>query len=281
MRKWVLIAGVLLVIAGGAGVFLRTKTRPAQAGIQIEATPQAAVFINDQEVGTTPYEAGMPPQDMTLRLVPLSSDMSLSPWTRKIALTEGVKTVVKRDFGESEEKSAGEILSFEKIPGKEAALAIVSTPDSAELVIDGERVGFTPIRRDSLSVGKHQIAVSRPGYAPRELSVTTVAGYKLTAVVMLAGQEASPSAEATDSATPAKDASKKTEVEILDTPTGFLRVREEPSTAATEAARIDPGKKFPYLDQNKDGSWYKIEYEKGKTGWISAQYAKKTEAKGQ
>lgn len=288
-RQWILIAGIILIVVGAAGVFLRGKLNPDRAGLEIETTPQATVFINSEETGSTPFEKTLKAGEITLRLVPAAQDRPLSPWSTKLTLVKGVKTVVRRNFGEMESLSSGEVLSFEKIAGNTASLAIVSSPDSAEIVLDGEAVGFTPIRRDSLSVGAHRIKVSRPGFAEREFNITTEAGYKLTVVATLSqmpaqeatesGQEATPSAKTASKATPAPSQIKGAAVEILDTPTGFLRVRQEPSTAATESAQVKPGEKFPYFDQNKDGSWFKIEYQKGKQGWVSAQYAKKIEGK--
>ena len=70
---------------------------------------------------------------------------------------------------------------------------------------------------------------------------------------------------------------KQEEVEILSTPTGFLRVRSEPSTAGEEVAQVEPGDRFPYLDKDEDTGWFKIEYEDGEEGWVSNQYAKKVE----
>lgn len=271
-----MILGALLVAIGAGGLFFRSKISPAQAGLQIETTPQATVFIGEEEVGTTPFDKAMSPGEITLRLVPIATNGPLSPWTTKLTLTQGVKTIVRRQFGATESLSAGEVLSFEKIPGNSASLAIVSSPDSADIVLDGESIGFTPSRRDSLPAGRHQIRVSRPGFLEREIAVTTEPGYKLTVVAFLGETaESSLPTDATASGEPEVEPSK-TLVEILNTPTGFLRVREEPTTTATESAKVDPGKKYPYLDKNKDGTWFKIEYEKGKEGWISAQYAKKT-----
>ena len=65
------------------------------------------------------------------------------------------------------------------------------------------------------------------------------------------------------------------QLEILSTPTGWLRVRFEPSLEASEAAKVDTGKTFAYFEEQS--GWYQIEYEKGKKGWISAQYANPVE----
>jgi uncharacterized protein YgiM (DUF1202 family) len=63
-------------------------------------------------------------------------------------------------------------------------------------------------------------------------------------------------------------------VEILTTPTGFLRVRETASTTGTELAQVNPGDKFAYNADESTASWYQIEYTKGKWGFVSSTYAK-------
>ena len=73
-------------------------------------------------------------------------------------------------------------------------------------------------------------------------------------------------------------------VEILSTPTNFLRVREEASTQSDEIARVTPGKKYVLLEEDEESDWVKIEYEEAteyeeaKSGWVSGEYVKKVEA---
>ena len=66
-------------------------------------------------------------------------------------------------------------------------------------------------------------------------------------------------------------------VEILETSTGFLRVRREPSTLGEEIGRVEPGEKYPLIQTDEKTGWFEIEYEEGKEGWISNQYARKIE----
>lgn len=63
-------------------------------------------------------------------------------------------------------------------------------------------------------------------------------------------------------------------VEILETGTGWLRVRKEPSLAGEEIGKVDVGKRFTLIEE-KDG-WYHIKFD-DKDGWVSGQYAKKVE----
>ena len=63
------------------------------------------------------------------------------------------------------------------------------------------------------------------------------------------------------------------QIQVLDTPTGFLRVRANPSTGASELTQVKPGEKYSLLEE-KSG-WYKIRVKEGLEGWVSGQYAKK------
>lgn len=92
-----------------------------------------------------------------------------------------------------------------------------------------------------------------------------------------------PSPTPTRTPSPSPTSSQQTrnvrKVEILDTPTGFLRVREEPSTSSSEIGRAKPGDRFSVLDVRDVGGgiWYKIAFTETQDGWISGQYAKKIE----
>jgi uncharacterized protein YgiM (DUF1202 family) len=62
-------------------------------------------------------------------------------------------------------------------------------------------------------------------------------------------------------------------VVIIDTPTGFLRVRSASSTASLEINRAIPGETYEMITETN--GWFEIKLKDGKTGWISGQYAKK------
>ena len=274
MKKWRLFL-LILAISGlviGVALILIGTFKKKTAGLFIETTPTALVFINGEQVGRTPYEATLDPGEVTVKLVPESLEVPLAPFETKISLTSGIKTVIRREFGDSDELSSGEVISFEKTGGKEAGLAVVSIPDAAQISIDGNVRGFAPYKTTSLSVGEHQVSVSAPGYKERNVSIRTVEGYKLTVVIKLA-----PSSEPAPVEGGAEEEEKRTEVEILSTPTGFLRVRSEPSTLGEEIGRVEPGQRYLYLEEDEETGWFKIEYEEGKEGWVSNQYAKKVE----
>jgi hypothetical protein len=276
MRRLRLIVIVVFVlgILAGAGLLAWSLLKPKTAGIYVETAPASSVFIDGEQVGRTPYDATRGAAEITIKLVPETIDKPLSPYEVKVNLTPGIKTIVKREFGDSEETSAGEIVSFEKLGGGEASLSVVSTPDAAQISIDGQIRGFAPYKASSITPGEHSLVVSYEGYESRTISVKAAEGYRLTAVVKL-----KPTGEVVpeEKEEPEKEEEKKIMVEILSTPTGFLRVRAEPTTSAEEIAQVKPGEKFAFIEENETKDWYKIEYQKGKRGWVSSQYAKKVE----
>lgn len=275
LKVILIIFGVSLAL--GLGFFLKGYFQPKKAGILIETTPAASVYINGVGVGRTPYEATYKPSEISVKLVPESLDEPLASYETKVNLGAGIKTVIKREFGESDESSSGEIISFEKIGRGETSLAVVTTPDSAQVSIDGQNKGFAPIKVSEITEAEHQIAISALGYKEKTLTVKTVTGYKLAAIIKLAKSTepgSQPLQSPSEQATPEP---KNLYVEILETPGGFLRVREEPNISSKELARVKPGDKFLLIEEDLKSGWFKIEYLPAQAGWISNQYAKKIE----
>lgn len=273
MRGWkiFLIGLAIVLVVVLVGLFVMRGVNPRNAGISIQTNSKATVFIDGVRVGTTPYEATRKAGEAVIKLVPQVSSHPLSPFETKVTLVSGIKTVIRRDFGDTDDTSAGEIISFEKGNSGEVSLAIISIPDSAQVGIDGTAKSFAPYKTSNITAGQHQIVISSQGYQDRSLMVNAYAGYKLTAIVKLAigGASASPS--------PSPTPTTKTYVQILSTPTGFLRVRDNPSTTANEIAQVKPGQKYPLTDEDAKTGWFEIEYLPGKFGWITNQYAKKVE----
>lgn len=264
--------GILLILTSIA-LFFSGQFEPKGAGIKVETNPSATVSINGEQVGKTPYEGTRKPGEIIVKLVPEGQTKLMAPFETKVTLNPKIQTVVRRDFGETDETSSGEIISFEKIGGKEASISIVSMPDSAQVFIDGSARAFAPYKTSSLVAGEHQLVVSAPGYLEKTFSVRTMPGYNLTAVVKLA-----PTGEAvTPTPTPTPEAVKATVVEILSTPTGYLNVRATPSATGEFLFKAKPGEKYRYLDTDPVTGWFKIEYEEGKGGWISNKYGQKIE----
>ena len=78
-------------------------------------------------------------------------------------------------------------------------------------------------------------------------------------------------------ATPIKDKTKH--FILVATKSNSLNVRKNPSSSSPVVARLLRGSKVPHIKnntpENRDGSWFYIEYSKGKFGWVSSSYSKK------
>jgi len=303
-RNWLILAvvGLSLILVG---LVIKSKFlgRPGPAALQVSTTPKSTVFIDGSQVGITPFfDDKLKPGEHTIKLTPEETADSLTFWEGKVTLAPGILTVINRNFGKDESSSSGEVISLEKISSRDkAALAVISTPDQAVVKVNGEPKGFAPVVIEDLTAGDYKVAVAVPGYEERNVTAQAMAGYKLTINVQLAQiiegiAEATPSGEeeekevvkeeATTTPTPTptpKTSPKPTAtppekpyVKIKETPTGWLRVRDKPSSEGEELTKVDPGEMFPYLNEEESG-WYKIEYEKDKEGWISGVYAELVE----
>ena len=177
---------------------------------------------------------------------------------------------------------------------KKPELSVLTSPDGATILINDSSKGITPMTISDLESGEETLTIASPGFLTRTMKVRLTPGFKLIASFKLALSGAVPTPDVTPEValsgtpsptlkvTPTKSASssavadpKKPFVIIKDTPTGFLRVRVDATTSATEAARVKPGEKYHVVSE-KSG-WYEISYEATKDGWISGQYAEKIE----
>lgn len=282
----VLITIVAIVVLSLLGLFLVGYLKPKPGGIFADTSPSSSVYINGELVGKTPFKGTYEAGNINLKLVPEASDQNLIPYETNITLTPGIQTVIRREFGKTEEESSGDVVSFEKESGKTTSLVVISTPDNAQVSLDGVPRGFAPYKTSTISPAKHLVTIKTPGYTDRTMTVETRLGFRLTVFAKLAksndpiqnGEEASQ--------TPAPLI--KTYVQILDTPTGFLRVRTEPGTKGEEIAEVKPGSKYPYLDTDAETGWLKIQYQEPKPGlpsgimgWVSGEFAKKVEDQNQ
>ncbi len=298
-RKLLFLLGIfILIIVIGGFIKLLGARSPKEGELRVESTPQVSIFLDNKHLGRSPLKEKVQAGEYTLRLVPESTTGDIAPWQGKITVGANLLTYVNAILSESELSSAVDILWLEKSVAKKPELSVVTNPDGVSVVIDDTTKGVTPLTIQDLEAGEHNLTIASPGFLTRTMKVKLTAGFKLIASLKLAlsttseqPPEASSSAQVTTSTTPtptAKPGATKTAtssattadpakpfVLIKDTPTGYLRVREEPATSASEAGRVNPGQKFHLFDE-KNG-WYQIAFDGTTKGWISGQYATKTE----
>lgn len=275
--KIILIIISSVAVLSATSLFLIGYFNPKPGGLLVDTVPVSSVFINGNFVGKTPYRGTSTVGQVSLKLVPEVSDRNLIAYETKVDLVSGIETVVRREFGESEEESSGDVISFEKTGGDSSGLVVVSSPDNAQVLVGGIAQGFTPYSLSSITIGNHNVTVSASGYTDKSVGVKTRKGYKLTIFVKLAkSQEISPS----PSPSTTSQTESKTYVVIGETPTGFLRMRTKPGTTGEEIAELTAGSKYLFIETDIPSGWHKIQYKdpapglpNGITGWVSNQYA--------
>lgn len=260
----------LIILALIAFFIWRFIINPSKAKLVVETEPVSQVFVNGEQVGKTPFEGEFEEREIDLKLVPESFEQALMPYEAKVFLTSGVETIVRREFGAEEGMSQGEEISFEKEANGNVSLSIVSVPEGTSLYVDQNYIDLTPVKYNDLDPGIHEVTLRAEGYKERSFSVQLIPGYGLTAYVEMAKIPQ----EVSETSGDVEDEISKNEEElvvILDTPTGFLRVREEASTSSLEITQVEPGEEYLLLNSQED--WYEIQIDEETSGWVSSQYA--------
>ena len=246
--------------------------------LKIISSPTASVFLNSTLIGKTPYEDKYKVGEYLLKLIPETAATDTASWNGKINIYKNSLTYVNRELGSSDIASAGEIFTttrMTKQPQKSESgeIYVETEPQGAIITLDSDEKGVAPAIMENVMKGDHELSVFMPGFFRRTQKVNVDPGYRVNAAFKLAIDEsATPikvaeNKQATDSAK-----TTKTKITIKNTPTGWLRVREEPTLNASESGRVNPGETFELLDE-QDG-WYKINLD-GKEGWVSSQYSTK------
>jgi hypothetical protein len=286
-KKLVLLLFLLIIF--GAFIFYRfivLNNQDVYGRIKIVSSPSAGVFVDNTPAGKTPFENKYKIGEYTIKLIPEGKDQGIATWQGKVKINKDALTYIDRELGSSQNTSAGEVLTIEKMAKKPdnpnlGEIYVESDPSGSIISLDNDEKGIAPFTMERVLKGDHEISAYLPGFLNRTQKINVTEGYRVNISFKLAldpNQEkpiASPSAQpiASASATPAPTAaSGKSTVEIQDTPLGFLRVRSGPSITASESAEVKPGETYPYLDE-QDG-WYKIKLQAG-DGWVSSEYAVK------
>src|SRR3989344_6205974 len=180
MKKVFLLLLVFLILGGGAYLIydrIVTRHRSKDMAVLSVNTPyaDAGVFIEDKYLGPTPYFSdSLTPGDVSLRV---------GDYVGKVTLIPGALTVVNQDLGPAG-FTGGEVIWLTESQG-EKSLAMISSIEGATVMVDGGKVGETPLRLSDLAEGEHTLLVSKEDYLQREVKVTLQPDYKLNVSIEL------------------------------------------------------------------------------------------------
>ncbi|KKR24427.1 MAG: Cell wall hydrolyses involved in spore germination [Candidatus Levybacteria bacterium GW2011_GWB1_39_7] len=284
-RRILLVVSILLILIG---IFLLIRVAAAtiapkgKGALQITSNIKAQVFIDNKPLGETPLcrcdqKDTIKQGEYEIKIAP--DDKKFQPFVSRIKINPGVLTAIERIFLPGSGASAS-VLTLEKTSGTDPQLFIATIPEGALVSVDGESKGVTPLNLKNLTSSEHELEIQKQAFSKKTIRVRAVPSYKLILNILL-GTETGPDETQDEAITPTITPApptlspSKILVEILNTPNGFLRVRESPSTQTPEINRVKTGETYPFIEEN-DG-WLKIELGDGTKGWVSKTYAKKIE----
>ena len=278
MRKFlfIVIPPLIAILIFIAVTIILNKTSN-KGGLQVTSVPKSKVYLDGKLIGETPLckcdqNNMITTGEYTIKLVP--SQENFSYFEGKITVSSGTLTVVDRSFGQGG-LSQGSIINLIPIDDKkDAQVSIISFPDKAKVFLDNNLSGTSPLLLRNITESDHEVKLSKDGYKEKAIRIRIVAGYKLESIIFLSiNQDVGASSAAISVPLSISPTPTVKNVIILNTPTGFLRVRESNSISSAQVALVNPRESYELISEQE--SWYEIKLKDGKTGWISSQYAKK------
>lgn len=254
--------------------------------IKVLSSPTATVFLNNVAIGKTPYESKYKVGEYILKLIPEGTATQTASFSRKIKIYKNSLTYANLELGFSDLTTAGEIFYVSKMENKgelnTGEIYIETDPEGAIVSLDNDEKGTAPLILENVLKGEHEISVYMPGFFRRTQKVNVASGYRINSFFKLAIDQSQKSIEEVLEEKKATESATKTKfVVIEETPSGWLRVRNDASLSASESAKVKPGEKYEFLEE-KNG-WYKIKFNGNKNGlvegefdegWVSSQYTK-------
>lgn len=288
MKKVFFFFSFFLIIAG-IGLFLYQFffLNNEKGALQVTANPESKVYLNGKYIGNTPLcKCGQDGTNgknedkelvssgaYTIRLVPIRGNYI--DFQDAIVIGKSVLSVVDRKFLPGAMSEGSIIFLTPFTDQRQIGVYVASIPDGADVLLDSANVGKTPLTIGNITESDHELQISKEGYKTKDIRIRTTIGYKLTAKVFLGIDPAvvtSKEASSEATLTPTLGVMK---VEILETGTGFLRVRDNNSLGGKEIERVNPGESYELIEEQP--GWYQIKLKDGTLGWISSQFAKKLE----
>jgi hypothetical protein len=248
--------------------------------LQVYSRPGAAVFLDNVMKGNTPYTDTLKEGEYLLKVVPNGVATKATSWQKKIPVLSGSLTYVDVQMESTDIASWADVYWLTKLDmfNKSASLSVETEPSGALVYLDNDEKGVSPLTLENVSQGSHELSVFMPGFSRRSKKINMSPGYQMHGYIKLALDPSQKTqytiSDPIPTATPAASIQEPiTTIRILDTPTGWLRVRDEPTLAGSESARVNPGQRFTLIEEQV--GWYKIKIDNQKEGWISSQYAQK------
>ena len=169
-----LVGIVFLFVAMGIVITVVRSRTPKQGELKVESQPSASVFLDDKHIGRTPigktsYKINS--GEYTLKITPDTGAVTLANFQEKIKISPNTLTYVDVSLSESDLTTSSYVLWLEKMTGKKSELSVVTTPDGANVLLDDEPKGISPMIISDVTPGDHTLSVVSRGFSTRTIKI--------------------------------------------------------------------------------------------------------------
>lgn len=144
---------------------------------------QMKVFLNNEEVGTTPFEKDdLKSGSYNVRLEKVTESPEFyTKFERAIEVESGTQIVINWELGPSDEFSSGEIFFFKKQleENSGSTVSVIVNPEDSKVYFDNAIQEGSPIMVQNVTAGEHTIKVEKDGYIAEDFSIVSKIGYDL------------------------------------------------------------------------------------------------------
>src|SRR3989344_1527404 len=171
-----------------------------------------------------------------------------------------------------------------------SGISIISDPEGAVVFMESKEVGKTPYEDKNLDVKEYNVKLEKDGVSwqgkikltPKTLTIVnrdlakSQASQSGEILTLERGKGMTVISNPSDSDLTSVSApviTQTPEVEVIDTPTGFLRVRDKASTAGKEITRVNVGDTLILLEELS--GWMRVRLSNGTEGFVSSTYVSK------
>lgn len=183
MKKFFLFLSLLILIIIASTVLKISLAiyNPSPGTLRVLTKPQGSIItIDNKQIGSSPFKTQVPPADHTLKLINNVGERKLV-WEKTITVSPDGQTEVNVEFGPSAEFDSGEILNSDTGQG----LIVTTEPDDAQIFLDEEDKGTSPLYIPDLNPGKHRLRLVKTGYISRDVVINIIQDSRLATTIFL------------------------------------------------------------------------------------------------
>ena len=151
--------------AGISGGITTASASPSCSLVIISDPADSSVVVNGDYKGKTPLTVGnLYPGAYTINV----TKFGFMPYTTAVQLTEGAEATVTA-----------------YLPPERGTLMVNTTPEGAQVLLDGAVAGIAPVTLINVLPGEHNLTVTKEGYVPVQQQVSLEAGQTIPVSLIL------------------------------------------------------------------------------------------------